>query len=508
MIGVNLLTTFATLALNGKADLRNTILALNNRRSADYFVLKIVKAILKPRVMITYTRIIVSRSAESIKFRTITLGYYFSAAIHKVTNSTCVKVNIDVITLTFNVHFVLSFCHVDGLLSSHLLHGGSLDISTLHTELLLHLHIPLLGPRHIFTLHKLYLYKVFASWVKLVVVIIQHILLALTRTKNILGTHQRLILFNTNAIFVKWPYYLIALEWFKVVFVEYFNAALLQINCFDAYILIYLLYFKVLCLGWEVGTHHTIHTEHTIVRFVVRTKVATITPVFLSCFRINTFHSLVNPVPNGTTHKEVGAFNGIPIVNQVAHSITHRVCVLWNVVRVLHVVVTLNSTLHPSYRWILIWTEVDNIVVALILHGAALVVLLDGCIAILKVFARTSFVAKTPYYNWWMVNGRMYHLHVTSNVSIAELRYVRKAFLAIIVLMTLKVGFIFQIDTILVAQVVPIRRIRIVWIAYMVNVAALHEEYFLLHLLAADIVTRLWIVFVTIYAFKLDGLTI
>ena len=68
-------------------------------------------------------------------------------------------------------------------------------------------------------------------------------------------------------------------------------------------------------------------------------------------------------------------------------------------VRVLHVIVALYGTLHPSDRGILVRTHVDNIVVALILYGTAGVVLLDCSIAILEVVARAGFVTKAPYYN-------------------------------------------------------------------------------------------------------------
>ena len=42
----------------------------------------------------------------------------------------------------------------------------------------------------------------------------------------------------------------------------------------------------------------------------------------------------------------------------------------------------------------------------------------------------------------------------------------------------------------------------------MVDVATLHQEHFLLHLLAGDVVSRLRIVFVTVDALHLDGLAV
>ena len=143
------------------------------------------------------------------------------------------------------------------------------------------------------------------------------------RTKDVLGAHKRLILFYAYTVLPERPYDLVTLEGFKVVLIEDFNASVLKVYCLHTYVLINLLHLKILRLGREVGTHHTIHTEHTIVGLIVHAKVTTIAPELLSCLGVSAFHSLVYPVPNSTTHKEVGAFDSIPVVNQVTNGITH-----------------------------------------------------------------------------------------------------------------------------------------------------------------------------------------
>ncbi len=74
--------------------------------------------------------------------------------------------------------------------------------------------------------------------------------------------------------------------------------------------------------------------------------------------------------------------------------------------------------------------------------------------------------------------------------------------------MALDVGLILKIYAILVAQVIPIRGIRIVAVTHMIDVAALHEEHFALHLLARDIVPSGRIVLMPVNALHLDGLAI
>ena len=68
-------------------------------------------------------------------------------------------------------------------------------------------------------------------------------------------------------------------------------------------------------------------------------------------------------------------------------------------------------------------------------------------------------------------------------MSIAELLDVRQRLLAIVIFVALDVCLILKIYAILVAQIVPVGSVRIVTVAYVVDVATLHEEHLVLHLL-------------------------
>ena len=159
--------------------------------------------------------------------------------------------------------------------------------------------------------------------VELRVVVVKCVLLTLTRTNDVLCTHELSVVLDTLAVLPQRPYYLIATQRLKVVLVEYLDATLGHVDSLDTHILINLLHLKVLCLGRKVGAHDTVHTEHTVVRLVVHAEVATIAPVLLAGLRVDVVQSLVYPVPDGTTHKEVGALYGVPVVNEVAHGVTH-----------------------------------------------------------------------------------------------------------------------------------------------------------------------------------------
>ena len=285
---------------------------------------EVIESELKPCVGIAYTSIIIGRRTEGIKLRSIALSKYCIAAIRQAVQSTIgqAECSIEVVALHSNSLCVLSISDV-ALGVCHILNGYCLHVGSLHTQLLLHLYISLLCPRHVLALQELYLDEVFALRIELRVVVIECIFLTFARTDDVLGTHKLSVVLDALTVFPQRPYYLIAAQRLKVVLVEYLDATLGHVDSLDTHILINLLHLKILCLRRKVGTHDAVHTEHTIVRLVVSTEVATIAPVLLAGLRVDVVQCLVHPVPDGTAHKEVGAFYGVPVVNEVAYGVTH-----------------------------------------------------------------------------------------------------------------------------------------------------------------------------------------
>ena len=74
--------------------------------------------------------------------------------------------------------------------------------------------------------------------------------------------------------------------------------------------------------------------------------------------------------------------------------------------------------------------------------------------------------------------------------------------------MGFKVRFIFQIDAVLVAKVIPVRGIRIMGVADMVDVGTLHQHDFFLHLLASDGMAHRGIRLVAIDSFQFGCLSV
>ena len=125
--------------------------------------------------------------------------------------------------------------------------------------------------------------------------------------------------------------------------------------------------------------------------------------------------------------------------------------ILRDVIWILYVVLALYCLLNPRNRRILVRTHIHDIVVALVLHWATCVVSLDSGVAVFKVVARTSLVAKTPYHNRRTVDSSVNHLHIACYMCVAELLNVRQRFFAIVIFVALDVGLILKIDAILIA---------------------------------------------------------
>ena len=311
---------------------------------------------------------------------------------------------------------------------------------------------------------------------------------------------------DAYAVLVERPYNLIVVERLEVVLVEDFNLSLLDVLGGDAHVLVNLLHFIILCLGGEVGAHHAVHAERAVVGLVA--EVAAVGPEALAGGLVVIVHGLVHPVPDGAADEEIGAFDGVPVVDEVTAGIAHGVGILGDVVGILHVVFSLDGTLHPRDGRILVGAHVDDVVVAFILHGAAGVESLDGLVGSHEVVARAGLVAQAPDADGRMVDGGMHHFHVAGHVGILQFDGVRRTFLAVVILVAFDVGFVLQVDAIFVAEVIPVGGAGIVGVAHVVDVAALHEHDFLRHPFAGDGVSAVGIGFMTVDALHLDGLSV
>ena len=254
------------------------------------------------------------------------------------------------------------------------------------------------------------------------------------------------------------------------------------------------------------GEEDTVHTEHTAVGLVA--EVASVGQVAVARLRVVVVERLVHPVPDGGSAEEVGRLDSFPVVDEVAHGITHRVSVFRYVEGVLDVVLACHSTTHPRDGRILVGTHVHDVVVALVLNGARGIELMEGIVGRHKVLARPGLVAQRPDDYRRMVDVCMCQLHDACHVGRLKFGHMRQRGITVIILVAFDVGLILQIDAILVAEVVPVRIAGVVRVAHVVDVATLHQHDFLFHLLHRYSVACSQIDFLTVDTFQLHRLAV
>ena len=175
---------------------------------------------------------------------------------------------------------------------------------------------------------------------------------------------------------------------------------------------------------------------------------------------------------------------------------------------VLDVVLAGNSTACPADRGILVGAHVHNVVVTLVLNGACGVKCLQGIVGGNEVLAGTCLVTQRPDNDTSVVHVGVSHFHHTGNVGLLPLLGVRDGCLAVVVLVALDVCLVLQIDTVLVAEEVPVGVAGIVRVAHVVDVGALHQHnLFLLHF-ACDGMTNGRMALVAVYTLQFYGLAV
>ena len=491
-----------SLAFHGEGQLDDACLGVGSLAGGYDAVLEVVEAVFEPRAVAPV--VVVGRCAEGVEARSVTFGDDGETSVFQTAEATRLGVKLGCEVLAAD-HLILA---VFLLLQCALLSFGHCGQARgfLDEELLFHLYVALFGPRCLLVLNELHLGKVFALRVEFAEVVGEGIGVLCAGLVNHARTLYGLVLLNANAVLPERPYDGVVREVGKVVLVHDFHLARLGIEEFYAHVLIHLLDLVILCLGAEVGAHNAVHAEHTVVGLVA--EVAAVAPVGLSRLAVVVDDGLVHPVPDGAADEVVGALHGFPVVHEVAHGVTHRVGVLGDVVGVLHVVRTLDSALHPSDGGVLVGADVDDVVVALVLHGARGVEGLDGLVGGYEVLARASFVAERPEAYGGMVHVGVYHFHVAGHVGIAEFLHVGEAGFAVIVFVAFDVGFVFEVDAVFIAEVVPVGVAGIVRVAHVVDVAALHEHHLVFHLLAGDGMAQFGAVLVAVDTLHLDGLSV
>ena len=142
----------------------------------------------------------------------------------------------------------------------------------------------------------------------------------------------------------------------------------------------------------------------------------------------------------------------------------------------------------------------------LVLHGARRVEGFDPVVAAFEIGAVSGLVSRAPDDDRGVVVVAQHHAAVAVEVRGGEggvagevLRLV-----AVVVAVRFDVGFVHDVETVFVAEVVPQRRVGVVARAHGVHVEAFHLADVAHHLFARDIITRVRLHFVPVDAFDED----
>ena len=218
---------------------------------------------------------------------------------------------------------------------------------------------------------------------------------------------------------------------------------------------------------------------------------------------------MVHPIPDGTATEKVRTLDSLPIIHEVAQGITHGMGIFRNMIGILDTLpIPLDSITHPIDTGILVGTHINNVIIALVLYGAACVKCLDSIVGCHEVLTRTCLIAQTPDDNAGMVHVTMHHLHVSSNMRSTPFHRMRQTCFTIIVLVTLNVRLVLKVKAILVSKIVEIRVITVVRETDMVDVATLHNHHLLCHLLVRNGMTCCGIRLMAVHTLELHGLAV
>ena len=139
---------------------------------------------------------------------------------------------------------------------------------------------------------------------------------------------------------------------------------------------------------------------------------------------------------------------------------------------------------------------------SLVVYRSRWVVVFYPTVASFEVSAHTGFVAHTPYYYRYVVAVALDHALVALKVSLGVAIDTSKSLFVVAHAMRLDVGFVYHIQAIFVAKVVPLGCVGVVACAHSVDIEFLHQCDVFYHALTRHYKALPGIYFMTIYAFN------
>ena len=308
------------------------------------------------------------------------------------------------------------------------------------------------------------------------------------------------------------PLQLHVVESLKEVLVVNLKASFLQALISNPCILVVVAYLVGMWVQSAVGSNNTI-TVKVVVAGRIAAIVATISKYLLTSNLALIAHTLIYKVPDVTTLVVRLLANQVPVLFKATHRVTHSVGIFTLNQWLLNLTASyfaLRVFLAPVvigiHRAVDICSALDTS--TLILARTSLIVSLYPSVSLLKVCTIASLVTQTPHNNAGVVLIGNHVTLLTLNVSLLKIRTDSQSLLLITHTVALQVALSSQVDTILIAQVVPTWIVGIVTSTYGIDVQLLHNLDVLNHAVHTYDVTTIRIQFVTVGTLNQDSLAV
>ena len=277
-------------------------------------------------------------------------------------------------------------------------------------------------------------------------------------------------------------------------------------------ILVVVAYLVGMWVQSAVGCDNTV-TVKVVVAGRIASIVATVSKYLLTSNLALIAHTLIHKVPDVTSLVVRLLTNQVPVLFKATHRVTHSVGIFalnqWLLnLSASHFAlrVLLAPVVIGIHRAVDICSTFDAC--TLILAGTGLIVSLYPSISLLKVGTVASLVTQAPHNNAGVVLIGNHVTLLTLNVSLLKIRTDSQCLLIVTHTMTLQVALSSQVDTILIAQVIPTWIVGIVTGTHSIDVQLLHNLDILNHALHAHDVATIRIQFVAVGTLNQDSLAV
>ena len=270
--------------------------------------------------------------------------------------------------------------------------------------------------------------------------------------------------------------------------------------------LIHLLHLGGVMMRPPVAADHAVGAESVVVAHPVGMAevAANGKPIHILVFIVDD-KALVHPVPDAAALQLPVGFNHVPIVLQSAHAVAHRVAVFHHDERPM--IYAIKTFIHKALQVFRAGIhQADDIGIAvvdgsLVGHRAGFVAVFHPVVGVFKVDAVAALVAHRPHDDRGMVLVAFKHVAAALPYHLLVFRVFGKALFAIALGMRLAVGLVPNVESITVAEFIPIGVVGIMAGAYRIDVHLLHQGDVALHRLAADDVARVGVMLVAVHTF-------